>query len=150
LVLAARPELVFTDLPGDDREAILRDLANRLEANGCVRDGAALYDELIGREHLGSTAVGGRVAIPHAKIKGLRQPVLAVGLSRQGVDFAAPDGLAVRVFFVVLSPSDAPAEHLRTLAAISRWLDPRAGRAAGLVELHDRDRVCELLRTESP
>jgi len=125
-----RPELIFLDLESADRRAVLRDLAGRVAARGLVRDPEELYDKLWEREQLGSTGVGASVAIPHCKLPGLAHGVVAIGVARQGVDFAAVDRQPVRLFFLVVSPSESPAEHLQVLAAISRWVkaDQHVGR----------------------
>jgi PTS system nitrogen regulatory IIA component len=123
LPLPIRPDLVFLDLECRSAEQVIGALAERAAGaaglRSCARD---LEHALADRERLGSTAIGGGVAIPHAKVAGLKQPLLAVGVCRSGVDFGATDGQPVRVFFLIASPPDAPAEHLRLLAAISRWL----------------------------
>ena len=116
------PSLVFIDLPAASRDSILRELAGRLESHGAVPDADDLYDKLVERESLGSTAIGRGVAIPHCKLADLDRVVVAVGLSRDGVEVEAPDQERVRLFFVVVSPESSPAEHLQTLAAISKWL----------------------------
>jgi PTS system nitrogen regulatory IIA component len=118
----ARPELIFSDLPVTDCRGVLRELAERVAATGLVKDAAALYRALLEREQLGSTGIGSGVAIPHCKLKGLDEGVLAVGIARPPVAFDAPDGKPVGVFFLVLSPDGSPAEHLQTLARISRWV----------------------------
>ncbi|MEO8503240.1 MAG: PTS sugar transporter subunit IIA [Acidobacteriota bacterium] len=145
MAIAARRELVFTALPGSSREEVLRSLAQAVADTGEVLDSERLFDELVARERLGSTAIGGGVAIPHAKIVGLRAPLLAVGLAPQGLDYDAPDGEPVRVLFLIASPAEAPAEHLRLLAAISRWLGPRAARGATLLTAGSAERICALL-----
>lgn len=116
------PKLFFQDLPAGSRDAVLRELAQRLEAQGAVPDAEDVYRKLTERELLGSTAIGHGVAIPHCKLSGLDRVVVAVGVTAKGVPIEAPDGDPVRVFFVVVSPTGSPAEHLQTLAAISRWL----------------------------
>jgi len=120
------PDLVFIDLPATSREAVLRALAARLKAHGAVADADDLYDKLVEREGLGSTAIGRGVAIPHCKLADLERVVVAVGVAPQGVPLETPDHEPVRLFFLVVSPEGAPAEHLQSLAAISKWLkDPR-------------------------
>jgi len=71
--------------------------------------------------------------------------LLAVGLAPDGVDFSAADGQPVRLFFVVVSPSRSPAEHLQSLAAISRWVKTD-GRVERLLGLQKPDEILELLR----
>ena len=76
-----RPELIFSDLPATDRRGVLRELAERVAATGLVRDAGALFRALLEREQLGSTGIGHGVAIPHCKLKGLEQGILAVGIA---------------------------------------------------------------------
>lgn len=117
-----RPELIFTDLPGADGSTVLRAFAERVVETGVVRDADTLYLRLLEREQLGSTALGQGVAVPHCKIDGLKQVVVAVGLFAKGIEFGASDGKPVRLLFLVISPANEPAAHLRSLAAISRWV----------------------------
>lgn len=141
------PELIFPDLQADDRDQALRSLASRLAALDVVDDADDLYEKLLEREQLGSTGVGSGVAIPHCKLKGLAEVVLAIGISRRGIDFGAIDTQPVRLFFVVVSPTDAPAAHLQVLASISRWLKTDS-HASRLLELHDRHEIYDLLEEE--
>jgi PTS system nitrogen regulatory IIA component len=140
-----RPELIFADLPVTDSRGVLRELAERVAATGLVRDSAALYRALLEREQLGSTGIGRGVAIPHCKLKGLVQGILAVAIARPPVDFGAPDGDPVALFFLVLSPDDSPAEHLQTLARISRWVRTD-GHVATLLRLGDRGAIYDFLK----
>ncbi|HET9228955.1 MAG TPA: PTS sugar transporter subunit IIA [Thermoanaerobaculia bacterium] len=144
LASLTRPDLIFPDLPATDRAAVLRALSDRIAGHGLVRDSRELFQKLWEREQLGSTGVGAGVAIPHSKLPGLKQGIVAVGMVPGGVDFGAPDGQPVRLLFVVLSPSDAPAEHLQTLATISRWIRTN-GNADRILELHDPEAVVQLL-----
>ncbi|WP_033920711.1 PTS sugar transporter subunit IIA [Sphingomonas sp. 37zxx] len=80
---------------------------------------------LAAREKLGSTGFGGGIAIPHARIETLdRVRGMFVRLV-QSVDFDAVDGLPVDLVFMLLSPVDAGADHLKALARVSRLLRDR-------------------------
>jgi nitrogen PTS system EIIA component len=142
-----QPELIFPDLDATDRDTVLRSLADHVAGHEDRVDADDLFDKLVEREQLGSTGVGSGVAIPHCKLKGLSEVVMAVGISREGIDFGAIDTRPVRLFFVVVSPTDAPAAHLQVLAAISRWLkkDSHVNR---LLALHDRQQIYDLLEEE--
>lgn len=142
-----RPDLVFPDLAATDREQVLRAFADRIAASGLVRDAETLYRRLGEREQLGSTGIGGGIAIPHCKVDGLKQGLVAVGRVREGVDFGAADGQPVRLFFLVISPSQSPAEHLQALAAISRWIKA-GGRAQALLEKPDAEEIYAYLQQE--
>jgi PTS system nitrogen regulatory IIA component len=142
-----RPDLVFPDLAAADREQVLRSFAERIAGHGLVRDADTLYQRLAEREQLGSTGIGGGIAIPHCKLDGLKQGMVAIGRVREGVDFGAADGQPVRLFFLVISPSQAPAEHLQALAAISRWIKG-GGRAQALLEQPGADEIYTYLQQE--
>lgn len=85
-------------------------------------DAGQVAEALLERERLGSTGFGRGIALPHAKLEGLGGVRgLFVQLQRP-IDFAAVDGLPVDLFFVLLSPLDAGADHLKALASASRML----------------------------
>ena len=117
-----RPDLIFTDLPGADGPTVLRAFAERVVERGVLSVADLLYRRLIERERLGTTALGQGVAVPHCKMDGLKDVVLAVGVFRKGIEFEAEDGEPVRLLFLVISPTAEPAAHLQSLAAISRWV----------------------------
>jgi nitrogen PTS system EIIA component len=142
-----RPDLIFPDLPAGDRTEVLRAFAGRLAERGLVSDAGVLFDKLWEREQLGSTAIGGGIAIPHCKVERLKSGVVSLGRVLQGVDFGAADGQPVRLFFLVISPSQSPAEHLQILAAISRWIKG-GSRVEALLEQPDADALFEFLQRE--
>jgi PTS system nitrogen regulatory IIA component len=142
-----RPELILSDLPSTAPAEILRLFAERLAQSG-AGDAGELFRRLWEREQLSSTGIGGGVAIPHCKMPGLREAVVAVGLAPQGVELGAADGKPVRLFFVAVSPEAAPAEHLRVLASISRWV--KADRhAERILEMKDPQEIYRFLQEES-
>lgn len=72
------------------------------------------------REAQGSTGFGNELAIPHARIKGLKGFILYIAISKNGVDFESLDKKKVKVFFVILAPEEKVNEHLKILASVSR------------------------------
>lgn len=143
-----RPELIFRHLPAQDRDWVLQALAGRLADRGLVASAEELFEKLLEREQLGSTGIGAGVAIPHCKLKSLERPVLAIGVTdRPGVDFGAIDGKPVRLFFLLVSPTQSPAEHLQVLAAISRWVK-EGDRVAELLDSRDAEEIYSLLGRE--
>jgi PTS system nitrogen regulatory IIA component len=147
LATLVRQDLIFPDLPAGEWPEVLRAVAERIAARGGVRSADELFQGLWEREQQGATGIGGGVAIPHCKLPELRRGLVAVGTVPSGVDLAAADGEPVRLLFVVLSPEESPAEHLRSLAAISRWMKVK-GRAASLLALRDPAAVYDLLCEE--
>ncbi|MEM7480342.1 MAG: PTS sugar transporter subunit IIA [Acidobacteriota bacterium] len=141
------PDLIFPGLHGKDREAVLRSVADHVAVAGRVPDAQSFFDALLEREGLGSTGIGNGVAVPHCKLKGVGEPVLAVAVTRRGIDFFAVDGEVVQVLFVLASPEKDPVQHLQVLAAISRWVRHEENLQA-LIDANDRSEIFELLRRE--
>lgn len=114
---------VSADLAATDGARALAKLASLLaESAKGVRD-EEILDALEARERIATTGIGGGVAIPHAKLRGVRRVVAAVGVSKDGVDFAAVDGAPVQLFVALLSPESGGAgEHLRLLSRLSHLL----------------------------
>jgi nitrogen PTS system EIIA component len=139
------PRLVFTDLHGRTLEEALGEMAHRIEEGGFVSDAEELSRRLLERERLGCTGLGAGIAIPHCKLKELQEVLLVVGVSPEGVDFGAPDGVAVTLIFLILSPAQAPAQHLQALARISRLLR-WPGVADSLRQAGSRDEIVQTLR----
>lgn len=83
-------------------------------------DPASIVDSLSERERLGPTGFGGGVAIPHGKVAGLQSVYAMMVRLAEPLDYKAVDGQLVDLVFLLLSPPDAGAQHLKALAAISR------------------------------
>jgi len=99
------------------------------------------------REKLGSTGFGGGVAIPHGKIEGLPRIFGFFGRLAAPVDYNAIDNLPVDLVFLLLSPPDTGADHLKALARVSRALRDRAT-LAKLRGARSKDAIFALLSGE--
>jgi PTS system nitrogen regulatory IIA component len=102
---------------------------------------STVYDSLFARERLGSTGLGHGIAVPHGRIKGLREAAGAFLRVRQGIPFEAPDGNPVRLVFVLLVPEKATDVHLQILSELAemfsdRDLRTRIEAAADAAEIH--------------
>lgn len=100
-----------------------RALLNQLGLHAAQRTGLdpdAVQSCIAERERLGSTGFGNGVAIPHGKVAGLKTVYAMVVRLSDPIDFKAVDGAPVDIVFLMLSPLDAGADHLKALAAISR------------------------------
>ncbi len=120
-----RPEGVLHDLAAPSKKALFQTLAG-ISARQVALDGKHIGERLSERERLGSTGFGGGVAIPHGKIDGLERVVGFFAKLAQPVEFSAIDGMPVDLVFLLLSPPDAGADHLKALAKVSRRLRDRA------------------------
>lgn len=119
------PEAVVSTLGSANKKGLFQQLA-AVAGKAYGLDAKTVAECLARREKLGSTGFGAGIAIPHAKIEGLRQVTGVFARLAQPIDFAAVDELPVDLVFVLLSPADAGAEHLKALARVSRRLRERA------------------------
>lgn len=81
-----------------------------------------IYNKLAEREEQGSTGFGDGVAIPHARIEGLKEFLVYIALYPRGIEFDSIDHKKVKLFVVILGPPEAVNEHLKILATISQTL----------------------------
>jgi len=112
-------DAIKTALPGGNKRSLLKQLAD-LAAQRLGLDSATVLASLNEREQLGSTGFGQGVAIPHAKIEDLPEIYCLFARLGEPVDYKAIDGRPVDLVFLLLSPPNAGAEHLKALASISR------------------------------
>lgn len=84
-----------------------------------------VYDSLFAREKLGSTGLGQGVAIPHGRIKGLKDALGAVVRMKQPIPFDSPDGQPVSLIFVLLVPDRATDAHLQILSELAQMFSDR-------------------------
>jgi PTS system nitrogen regulatory IIA component len=109
------------DLGASSRKQALQAMAE-IAAVRCGLPARTVFDAVLQRERLGSTGVGQGVAIPHARLRGIRHVVGIFARLRAPVDFEAIDGRPADLIFMLLAPEDAGAEHLKALARVSRLL----------------------------
>lgn len=115
------PETVRIKVPVAGKKQLFQKLAE-LASDAYGLDEAEIFDRLMERERLGSTGFGGGIAIPHAKLDGLDQVRGLVLRLEEPIAFDAVDDAPVDIVFSLLSPVDSGAEHLKTLARVSRYL----------------------------
>jgi nitrogen PTS system EIIA component len=123
------PTDVLVGLRVPDKARLLRNLAGHA-AVSLKLDADRIADAILGREELGSTGMGGGIAIPHARIAELKKPFGILACTKRPVAFDAVDGAPVDVIFMLLLPADSDPEHLHALASVARALrDPKIARA---------------------
>jgi Kef-type K+ transport system membrane component KefB/mannitol/fructose-specific phosphotransferase system IIA component (Ntr-type) len=108
-------------------EAIAELTASLSSSLGDLQDRASRA--VLEREATASTGLGDEVAVPHAAIAGLKQPMVALGFAPEGVDFNAPDGQSAKVVFLLLMPPRSHDQEVRILAQIARAVIEPAARA---------------------
>lgn len=138
------PERVVCDIEVRSKKHAL-DVVSEVLANGeRPLHKLAIFESLVNRERLGSTAIGCGVAIPHARLEGLRKIRAAFVRLSEAVDFDAADGKPVRILFGLLVPDGDEENHLRLLSTIAQMLASEEYRDA-LYDASDADDLYELL-----
>ena len=123
------PANVLLDLPVSSKKRLFEQVGLLFENNhGIAR--SLVFDSLFARERLGSTGLGQGVAIPHGRIKGLKDALGAFVRVAQPVPFDAPDGKPVQLLFVLLVPEQATEKHLQILSELAQMFSDRALREA--------------------
>jgi PTS system nitrogen regulatory IIA component len=142
-------ELIKRDDVLLDVEAATRDeLLARAAAFLATRHGLpqrAIFDGLMAREHLGSTALGHGVALPHARMTTLQHAVAAFLRTRAPIDFEAPDHRPVSVFLILLVPAEASDRHLALMGCAASQFGDRGFRVQ-LKSAQEPDQIADLLR----
>lgn len=137
------PADVVLDLRAQDKRRLLDEVARRSAGLAQVSP-AAIAEALNGREKLGSTGLGGGIAIPHARLPSLTRPLGLFARLRPPLDFDAIDAQKVDLVFLLLLPAQTQGEHLNTLASVARKLRDQDVKAA-LRRAHDVDGLYALL-----
>jgi len=120
-----KEDLLELALEGKDKSEIINELVDIVIKSGRAKNKKTLVSAIMARENLGSTAIGNGVAVPHAKIDGIKNTVLAFGRSAGGVDFSSLDGEKTHLFFMLISPKEDIGAHLKILAKISHLIKDR-------------------------
>ena len=115
------PDHVIFELRAADKSRLLEELARRL-ANPAGVEARVIAEALKTREALGSTGMGAGIAIPHARLSTLAQPIGLFARLRPLVDFNAIDGQRVDLVFLLLLPAQVQGDHLNALASVARRL----------------------------
>jgi PTS system nitrogen regulatory IIA component len=121
------PDTVVVGLDASSKKRVFEQAGLLFEnKHGMAR--AAVYDALFAREKLGSTGLGQGIAIPHGRIKGLKEARGAFLRLAAPVQFDAPDGKPVDMIFVLLVPESATEHHLQLLSDLAQMFSERSFR----------------------
>ena len=123
------PSNVLPDLAASSKKRLFEQVGLLFENQHGIARGA-VFESLFARERLGSTGLGQGVAIPHGRVKGLKDAVGALVRLAQPVAFDAPDGKPVSLVFTLLVPEHATERHLEILSELAQMFSDRPLREA--------------------
>jgi PTS system nitrogen regulatory IIA component len=142
------PVNVVVGLPVTSKKRLFEQVGLLFENNQGI-ERSKVFDSLFARERLGSTGLGEGVAIPHGRIKGLKEAVAAVVRVAEPIPFDAPDGMPVRLLVFLLVPEHATEEHLELLSELAELLSDERVRES-LATTDDPARMHQILSSWEP
>jgi len=140
-------EWVIADLQGTDKASILKELSNVLVKPCKATSGEELLQVLLDREKLGSTGIGEGIAIPHGRLKKLKNFFISFGRSAQGVDFDSIDRKPSHLFFLVMAPENSAVDNLKLLSRIVTLLKEPSFKKR-LIEAPSRKELFQIISEE--
>jgi len=141
-------DMIIEELDSQNKEGALKEMVNFLKRRKKISKKKELYGKLLQREELGSTAIGEGVAIPHCKMKGVKNPIVLLAISRKSIDFQSLDGNPSNIFFLVVSSPDNPSLNLQILAAIASLVRKSESLLKKILNAKNVSTILEIIREE--
>jgi PTS system nitrogen regulatory IIA component len=113
-------EAIVPELKAKTRDEAIGELVEMLAGAGAISKKSVkdVTKAILAREAQATTGIGKGVALPHAKLKGVKKPIATIGRSSEGIDFAALDSKPVYIVILLMSNPDNPDEHLQAMETI--------------------------------
>ncbi|GAA0746794.1 fructose-specific PTS transporter subunit EIIC [Clostridium oceanicum] len=115
-------ETIIINLTSKNKKEVIEELASKLNKAGKLKDKEDYIKEIWKRERKSSTGIGNGIAIPHAKTVAVKEPSIAFGYSKEGIEYNSLDGEKAHLFFMIAASEKANEEHLETLSKLSTFL----------------------------
>lgn len=141
------PEVIELELKSRNKKEVLEEMMDILLKAGKIQSKEPILTNILSREELMSTGIGNGIAIPHAKCSNIESPVVALGFSKEGVDFEAIDKSPVYIIFLLITPEESVGSHIKALAKISRLLK-HAHIREELLKVKNKEEILALIRRE--
>lgn len=140
-----RPGLVLPHLRQRDTAGIISELSQALQREGCVPDMLTFYHAALNQELLANSETEGGIALPHARLNGIRQLQFALGRLPEPVTWGTRRVSPVQVVFLLAVPATDAARYLHLLASLAR-LGGDAARMTGLMQAENADGILRILQ----
>ena len=140
-------DTINLNLESKNKNAVIKELYGNLKKTNLIKDEEQGLNDIFKREDMGSTGIGKRIALPHAKTKAVDELMITFGISRNGISYNSVDDENVNIFFMLLCPENKSQEYLKVLARISRLI--REDRFIdNLLKAESNEQIIEIIRTE--
>lgn len=110
------------NLISKEKEGVIDELIKMLSENGKLNDPQKFKEEILKREKQSSTGLEEGIAIPHGKTSAVKVPFVAIGVSKEGIDFDSLDKKPSKIFFMIAAPANAKDSHIEILSQLSNSL----------------------------
>lgn len=117
-----QPTCVKVPLDSSDKDSAITELVDMLAAAKQIDDRETVLEAVLIREQTRSTGIGSGIAIPHGKCSGVRELVMAIGITEHPIEFDSIDQKPVSIIVLLASPTDRTGPHIQALARISRLM----------------------------
>ena len=116
---------VMIDLPATSKKQVIEDISKHASLMLGVRE-RSVFDALMRRERLGSTGIGGGIAIPHAVFSDMTQSLVIITVLDKAIDFGAHDKNPVDIILTIIGSDQAERGHYKLVSTASKQLSDRA------------------------
>lgn len=140
-------DTIDLNLESKNKNAVIKELYNNLKSTGLIKDEEQGLSDIFTREEMGSTGIGRRIALPHAKTKAADELIITFGISKNGVSYNSMDGEDVNIFFMFLCPEKKTQEYLKVLARISRLIRDEKF-VDNLLKANSNEEIIKIIRAE--
>ena len=137
--------LVLAHLRSRTKEEVVSEIVDQIHACRKIENKRQIINKILEREKQGSTGIGNGVAIPHARIEGLKEVVFFVGISRRGINFSSADGEPVHLIVFFLTPLLESSLHLKVLSMVAAIVNDKVF-VGQLMQCSTNDELYHVLR----
>ena len=140
-------DAITSSLKATTRDDAIGELVGALAAAGAIPESSVreVTEAVLAREAQVTTGIGKGVAVPHAKVKGIKKPVGTIGCAAEGIDFDSLDGRPVHSVILLLSSPENADEHLQAMEAVFRQVQRETFRQE-IRHSHTQEEIADLVR----
>jgi len=135
------------DLNSKRKKDAVKEMVNLLYQAGKIKEPQRIEQKIIEREKMGTTGIGGGIAIPHIMTKEVSQTIMAFGRRKEGLNFDAIDGESVHLIFLLIGPKGEESTHLKLLCKLSRFLHNTRFKNA-LMEAEGEEEILDIFKQQ--
>ncbi|MDD5529821.1 MAG: PTS sugar transporter subunit IIA [bacterium] len=138
-------EFINCKLQQKEKSKVIKELTDTLVKTGFLTNPEDFIKAIETREQLETTGIGDGIAIPHARITGVKVLKVAIGISPEGIDYGSLDDKPVHIIFMIAAPEDVGKTYLQAVAKVSRLLKSNTIRQA-LIKANSPEKIMDIIR----